>query len=133
MTPKKRAMYGFFGICALHGLAEACFAYFAPAGAIAPVVTLAVVMLISLYFVFAWLQEDRRQLQLPRSYPFNVGVVALGLIVIPVYLWRSRPAGRKLKAVPAMFAVLFASLLVGILPMILGFVALGAVFGLPGN
>ena len=133
MTPKKRAMYGFFGISALHGMAEACFAYFAPAGAIAPGVTLAVVMLVSMYFVFAWLQEDRRQLQLPRSYPFNVGVVALGFVVIPVYLWRSRPAGRKLKAVFGMFAVLFASLLLGVLPMILGFLALSAVFGLPGN
>ncbi len=133
MSPKQRALYGFFGTSALHGVAEACLAYFAPTGSIVPVVILAVVMLISLYFVFAWLQEDRRQLQLPHSYLFDVGVVALGFIVIPVYLWRSRPAGRKLKAVFGMFAVLLASMLLGILPMILGFLALGAVFGLPGN
>jgi hypothetical protein len=126
-------MYGFLAICALHGMAEACFAYFAPAGAIAPAVTLAVVMLISMYFVFAWLQEDRRELQLPRSYPFNVGVVALGGLVIPVYLWRSRPPGRKLKAVLGMFAAVLASMLISILPMILGFLALGIIFGLPEN
>jgi hypothetical protein len=133
VTPKKRAMYGFLGTSALHGVAEACLAYFAPTGSIVPIVTVAVVMLISLYFVFAWLQEDRRELQLPHSYLFDVGVVALGFIVIPVYLWRSRPPGRKVKAVLGMFAALIASLVLGILPMILGFVALGVIFGLPGN
>lgn len=133
MTPKKWATYGFFGTSALHGVVEACFAYFAPTGSIVPNVTLAVFILLSMYFVFAWLQEDRRELQLPRSYPFNVGVVALGFVVIPAYLWGSRPAGRKLKSVSAMFAAFIASLFVGIVPMVLGFLALGVVFGLPGN
>jgi hypothetical protein len=133
VTPKKRAMNGFLGTSALHGVAEACLAYFAPTGSIVPIVTVAVVMLISLYFIFAWLQEDRRELQLPHSYLFDVGVVALGFIVIPVYLWRSRPPGRKVKAVLGMFAAFITSLVLGILPMILGFVALGVIFGLPGN
>ena len=126
-------MYGFFGTSALHGAVEACLAYFAPPGSIVPTVTLALFMLLSMYFVFAWLQADRRELQLPHSYPFNVGVVALGFVVIPAYLWGSRPAGRKLKSVSAMFAAFIASLFVGILPMVLGFLALGVVFGLPGN
>ena len=133
MTPKQWAMYGFLGTSALHGVVEACLAYFAPTGSMVPIVTLAVVMLISVYFVFAWLQEDRRQLQLPRSYLFNVGVVALGVIVVPVYLWRTRPPGRKLKALLGMFAALIASMILGILPLILGFLALGAIFGLPEN
>lgn len=126
-------MYGFLGTSALHGAAEACLAYFAPTGSIAPYVTLAVFMLLSMYFVFAWLQEDRRELQRPRSYLFNVGVVAFGFIVIPVYLWRSRPPGRKLKSVLGMFAAFIASLLVSLLPMVLGFLALSVAFGLPGN
>lgn len=126
-------MYGFLGTSALHGAAEACLAYFAPTGSIAPYVTLAVFMLLSMYFVFAWLQEDRRELQRPRSYLFNVGVVAFGFIVIPVYLWRSRPPGRKLKSVLVMFAAFIASLLVSLLPMVLGFLALSVAFGLPGN
>ena len=133
MTPKKWATYGFFGTSALHGVVEACFAYFAPTGSIVPNVTLAVFILLSMYFVFAWLQADRRELQLPRSYPFNVGVVALGFVVVPAYLWGSRPAGRKLKSVFGMIAAFIASLFVGILPMVLGFLALGVVFGLPGN
>lgn len=126
-------MYGFLGTSALHGAAEACLAYFAPTGSVVPIVILSVFMLLSMYFVFAWLQEDRRELRLPRSYLFNIGVVALGFIVIPVYLWRSRPPGRKLKSVLGMFATFFASLLLGILPMVIGFLALSAVFGLPGN
>ncbi len=133
MTSKKWAMYGFFGTSALHGAVEACLAYFAPTGSIVPTVTLAVFMLLSMYFVFAWLQADRRELQLPHSYPFNVGVVALGFVVIPTYLWRSRPVGRKLKSVFGMIGAFIASLFVGILPMVLGFLALGVVFGLPGN
>ena len=37
-------MYGFLGTSALHGVVEACLAYFAPTGSMVPIVTLAVVM-----------------------------------------------------------------------------------------
>ena len=133
MSPKKRAMYGFMATAVLHGVAEACFAYFAPQGSVLSVLTLAIAMLLSMYFVFAWLQEDRRQRQLPRSYGFNVGVVALGAIVIPVYLWRSRPRGEKVKALLGMLAAMIASTVLSIVPLIAGFLALGLIFGLPEN
>lgn len=41
-----------------------------------------------------------------RSPMFNVGIVVLGIVFVPVYLFRSRPPGARLRAIAAFFGVL---------------------------
>jgi hypothetical protein len=50
------------------------------------------------FLSFFWYRLDSDQRQYPRTMPLNVGVVALGLFVIPYYLVRSRPAGQRGRA-----------------------------------
>src|SRR6266568_2351862 len=52
-------------------------------------------MLVALAFIFIWLHFDGLQVGYRRSALLNVGIVALGFIFIPVYLYRSRPAGAR--------------------------------------
>ena len=52
-------------------------------------------MLVALAFIFMWLHYDGLQVGYRRSALLNIGIVALGFIFIPVYFYRSRPAGAR--------------------------------------
>ena len=48
--------------------------------------------------IFGWVHLDAKERQYQKSKWLNVGVLALSLIFVPVYLFRSRPKGQKLRA-----------------------------------
>ena len=48
--------------------------------------------------IFGWVHFDAKERQYQKSKWLNVGVLALALIFVPVYLFRSRPKGQKLRA-----------------------------------
>ena len=52
-------------------------------------------MLAALGFIFMWLHYDGLQVGYRRSALLNVGIVALALVFIPVYFYRSRPVGAR--------------------------------------
>jgi chromate transport protein ChrA len=69
--------------------------------------------IIGLAFVFAWLHYDERDHAYRRSALLNIGIVVLAILFVPVYLIRSRPAGRRLWSVLAFFGVVGLWFLVG--------------------
>lgn len=93
------------------GLLVAWFAYAKPSALTEGIIT-ALFGFFWMLFPFAWLLEDRKERGLPRSYWFNVGVVNLAGVVVPAYLWRSRPRGKKLLALLGLAGVLFAGLFI---------------------
>ncbi len=126
---KKWAMFGIMASAALQGLGAAYIAY---AGE-NPVawVGIAICIFLAGFFPFAWLHQDRKQHGLRRSYWFDVGVVALGVIVIPLYLWRSRQRGERLLTQLAMFGTVFASTAVSLGSTLAALVIFAILFGLP--
>jgi len=52
-------------------------------------------VVVALGFTFMWLHYDGLEVGFRRSALLNIGIVALGIVFIPVYLYRSRPSGRR--------------------------------------
>jgi hypothetical protein len=53
----------------------------------------------ALVFIFMWLHYDSERHTYKRSPLMNIGIAAVGIVAIPVYLFRSRPNGRRLRAI----------------------------------
>jgi hypothetical protein len=77
---------------------------------------------VGLFLVFLWLRGDENESRHHRSAMTNIGIAALAAVVIPIYLYRTRPSGRKAKAIalfflvfPALFACTFVGGIVGAL------------------
>ena len=64
-------------------------------------------------FIFAWLHYDEKEHAYRRSPLLNIGIVLLALIFVPVYLVRSRPPGRRFRAVLGFVAVLVVWITIG--------------------
>lgn len=127
MTPKRLALVGLLATSVVHGLVSA-WATVQP-GQPMVAVALGVEAFAILLFPFMWLAADRRERGLPRSYPFDVAVVSVFALAVPAYLWRSRPRGRRLRALAGMAAIGFASLCTSIAGMaagLIGFAMLSA-------
>jgi hypothetical protein len=72
-------------------------------------------LVVGLAFIFAWLHYDEHQYTYRRSALLNMGIVALAILFVPVYLIRSRPAGRRLLSVVAFFGVVALWVVIGLL------------------
>ncbi|MBO9741269.1 hypothetical protein J7432_20235 [Xanthomonas axonopodis pv. begoniae] len=55
-------------------------------------------IVVQLLLLFVWLAADSRRLGYRRPAWMNIGIVALAVLFLPVYLYRSRPPGRRLRA-----------------------------------
>jgi hypothetical protein len=64
---------------------------------------------VSFGMVFVWLRYDELQFGYRRSAWFNIGIVALAFVFIPLYLSRSRPSGSRLLAVLASLGLMALS------------------------
>ncbi len=65
--------------------------------------------------VFAWYYSDSELHQYKRSKWLNIGVVALALLAVPYYLIRSRPQGKRGKALVKCFGFCVVALLSSVL------------------
>ena len=63
--------------------------------------------------IFGWVHLDAKECQYQKSKWLNVGVLALSIVFVPIYLYRSRPKGKKLRA------------LAGYLLALLGYIGFG--------
>jgi hypothetical protein len=57
---------------------------------------------------FRWLQLDSAQLDIKRPMWLNVGIVMAAAIFVPYYLYKTRPAGRRLSAIVSFFGLVVA-------------------------
>ena len=76
----------------------------------------AVEQLVLVCLIYWWYYADKAQRQYQAGAFLNVGVVALSLVAIPIYLFRSRGATQGAKAFAlfiAFLAILMASLVLG--------------------
>ena len=69
---------------------------------------------------FTWLQADSQQLDIRRPWWLNVGIILVTSVFVPYYLFKTRPAGRRLQPILAFFAILFSSAFVMVLGLVLG-------------
>jgi hypothetical protein len=74
---------------------------------------------------FRWLALDAHELDIRRPGWLNAGIVLLAAVFMPYYLYKTRPAGRRLPAILGFFALVFACMF----GSALGAVALGVLTG----
>ena len=79
--------------------------------------------------IFLWFRADAREVGYQRSGVLNVAVVALAFLAIPVYLVRSRPKGRRLKAL-GWFGVVVCGTVLCVVTGALGFALVSGSHGL---
>jgi hypothetical protein len=128
LKPKFKAMLGMIATAAAGGVVAAWLGLAKPAPLTEGIV-IALFGFMSMLFPFAWVLEDRKERGFPRSYWFNVGVVNLGSLVVPIYLWRSRPRGRKLLALLGLVGALFAALIIMMGAAIASSIVLALLYG----
>jgi hypothetical protein len=73
-----------------------------------------------LFACFTWLQADSQQLDIRRPWWLNVGIVLVTSVFVPYYLFKTRPAGKRLQPILMYFAILFSSALVMVLGLVIG-------------
>jgi len=71
-------------------------------------------MLLFTVLAFLWVYYDSADRNYYRSSSMNIGVVALPVVFVPVYLVKSRPAGTRLKALGWFGIVAFLYLFVSL-------------------
>jgi amino acid transporter len=59
----------------------------------------------ALVVCFLWLGLDSRQLDIRRPWWLNVGIVLFTSVFVPYYLYKTRPAGNRLRAILTFFAI----------------------------
>lgn len=69
---------------------------------------------------YAWYYRDADEQGFVRSTAWGAGMILLAIVTAPIYLARSRPAGRKLKALAGFLGVLVLAL---VLPLVAGIAA----------
>jgi hypothetical protein len=57
---------------------------------------------------FRWLALDSAELDIRRPMWLNVGIVMAAAIFVPYYLYKTRPAGKRLPAIAGFFALVLA-------------------------
>jgi len=57
---------------------------------------------------FRWLTLDSAELDIRRPMWLNIGIVMAAIIFVPYYLYKTRPAGRRLPAIASFFAIVLA-------------------------
>ena len=60
--------------------------------------------------IFEWVHLDASERHYPKSKWLNLGILAFSIIFVPVYLFRSRPKGQKLRALAGFVLALLAYL-----------------------
>ena len=79
-----------------------------------------IVGLIVVVMVFIWYRLDSSERDYPRSGSLNVAVIALAIIAVPYYLFRSRGTSKG-----AMATLMFAGLVIAYLVVSFGGIAIG--------
>ena len=57
---------------------------------------------------FRWLTLDSAELDIKRPMWLNIGIVMAAIVFVPYYLYKTRPAGRRLPAIASFFAIVLA-------------------------
>jgi hypothetical protein len=81
--------------------------------------------ILMLVLCFAWVGLDSQQLEIRRPWWLNVGILLAAVIFIPYYLYKTRVAGRRARAIMGFFGVMLG----GIFAMSIGMslaIALGS-------
>ena len=76
---------------------------------------------------FRWLRLDSAELEIRRPMWLNVGIVLLAAAFVPYYLYKTRPAGRRLQAISAFFGIVFSC----VIASALGAALMSSISGLP--
>ena len=71
-------------------------------------------VLAAVAFIFMWLYHDAVEYGYRRSALLNIGIVAIALIFVPVYLVRARPRGQRLKPVLMFYLLVVAWMALGL-------------------
>jgi hypothetical protein len=115
----KRTALLLLGLLGLLGCFLAMHSYFGTARGV--VLLNAISMVLNLLLLFFWLHADEKETGYRRSRWLNVGIVLLAPVFFPYYLYRARPAGRRLRAFGFLVLALLAWLLLNVLGAVAGY------------
>ena len=115
MKAKTGALIGMFATQAAGGIALPWVAYSGQHDVLPLIAFLAVEVFLAGLFAFAWIIYDRRERSLPRSRWFNIALVAAMPLVVTIYLWRTRPSGKRTLAILSAIGVALGSSVVSII------------------
>ena len=71
---------------------------------------------------FTWLEADSRQLDIRRPWWLNLGVILATSVFVPYYLYKTRPAGRRLQPILIYFGILFSSAFAMVVGLMIGLI-----------
>jgi hypothetical protein len=103
MKPKSIIIAASSLVSFLSGASEVWFT-----GAHSPVPEFALFLpiIISLGLILTWVHIDSKEHNYVRPAIINMGIVALALVFIPIYLFKSRPTGARAKALGGFVIIL---------------------------
>jgi hypothetical protein len=115
----KRATLLLLGAVGLLGAFLAMHPYFGTRNGV--ILLNAASIVLSLLLLFFWLHADGKETGYRRSRWLNVGIVMLAAVFVPYYLYRARPAGRRLRAFGFLLLFVFAWLLLNVVGALIGY------------
>lgn len=71
--------------------------------------------ILSMAVPYVWFYQDAAKRRFARTYPWTRGIILLSLVTVPLYLFKSRPPGQRLKAIAKAAGVFALSVLLPIL------------------
>ena len=95
MKPKSVLLVALF---VMSFVTAACQIWYAGPHSLSQTIAFWVPTIISVGLIFSWVHTDSIEQEYVRSALLNIGIVALAIIFVPVYLFKSRPTGAKAKA-----------------------------------
>lgn len=100
-------------IYALTFVFGACDEWFADAPPVVNQVLLWLSIISVSLLIFAWVHLDAKSRHYQKSKWMNLGVLALAVVCVPIYLFRSRPKGRRLQAFGGLLLALLGYFAIG--------------------
>ena len=107
MKPKSVLLVALF---VMSFVAAACQIWFAGPHSLSQTIAFWAPTIISVGVIFSWVHTDSIEQEYVRSALLNIGIVALAIIFVPVYLFKSRPTGAKAKAIGSFSVILVGNI-----------------------
>lgn len=67
-------------------------------------------LVLSMAVPYVWFYKDAAERGFARTYPWSRGIILFSLVAVPLYLFKSRQPGQRLRAIAKALSVLLLSL-----------------------
>lgn len=68
-------------------------------------------LILSVVVPYVWFYKDSAERGFARTSAWSAGIILLSIVAVPIYLFKSRPPGKRLKAIALALGTLILSIL----------------------